>query len=183
MTYLRLLLAFIKIGFSSFSGVTMIPMIQEEVLRYGWMTNEEILDLVAIAEATPGPLGLNAATFAGMRAAGTFGALIAAFGVLMPSFTIALLVAVFFYRFRNSTFTEDILIGIRPGTVGITLGVLIGLAKTTYWNTDQGFRPVTLVISAICLFLLTRKKMSPQIVVVFAAAMGLILAAVRSKVG
>ena len=97
MTYLRLLLAFMKIGFSSFSGVTMIPMIQEEVLRYGWMTTEEILDLVAIAEATPGPLGLNAATFAGMRAAGTFGALIAAFGVLMPSFTIALLVAVFFY--------------------------------------------------------------------------------------
>ena len=70
-TYLQLFLSFLKIGFTSFSGLSMIPMIRQETVRYGWMTDEELVDLIAIAEATPGPLALNSATFAGMRDSGS----------------------------------------------------------------------------------------------------------------
>ena len=70
MVLLDLFTAFVKIGFTSFGGLSMIPLISSEMTINGWMTSTEVLDIVAIAEMTPGPLGINAATFAGMRVAG-----------------------------------------------------------------------------------------------------------------
>ena len=67
MLYLELFLSFVMIGFTSFGGMSMIPLISDEMLTHGWMTSQEVADIVAIAEMTPGPLGLNCATFAGMR--------------------------------------------------------------------------------------------------------------------
>ena len=89
MIYLKLLWSFIKVGFTSFGGLSMIPLIKSEMLSHGWMTESEVSDIVAIAEMTPGPLGLNCATFAGMRAGGIAGAIIANLGVLMPSLTVS----------------------------------------------------------------------------------------------
>ncbi|MBQ4470376.1 MAG: chromate transporter, partial [Synergistaceae bacterium] len=70
MLLLELFWSFVKIGFTSFGGLSMIPLISGEMISHGWMTASEVSDIVAIAEMTPGPLGLNCATFAGMRAAG-----------------------------------------------------------------------------------------------------------------
>lgn len=174
-----LLLSFVKIGFTSFNGTSMIPLIQEEVLKYGWLDAAEIVDLVAIAEATPGPLGLNMATFAGMRAAGIPGALVAGLGVLMPSFTIALLAAIFFSRFRQSHVIEHILLGIRPGTIGLTLGVFISLGQTTYLTAAGAADFTAIAISLICLFCLMKLKLTPQITLLISVLLGLAVAGVK----
>ena len=75
MILLQLFWSFCKIGFTSFGGVSMLPLINSEMLSHQWMTAAEIADIVAIAEMTPGPMGLNCATFAGIRVAGLTGAL------------------------------------------------------------------------------------------------------------
>ena len=84
MMFLELFLSFLKVGFTSFGGLSMVPLISSEMVSHGWMTAQEVTDLLAIAEMTPGPFGLNCATFAGMNAAGVPGAVIANLGVLAP---------------------------------------------------------------------------------------------------
>ena len=102
LTLLKLFWSFLKIGFTSFGGLSMIPLISHEVVSNGWMNLSEVSDIVAIAEMTPGPLGLNCATFAGIHAAGIPGAIVANLGVLSPTFTVAALAAVFFQKFQKS---------------------------------------------------------------------------------
>lgn len=114
MIYLQLFWSFLKIGFTSFGGLSMIPLISSEMLAHGWMTAEEVSDIVAIAEMTPGPLGLNCATFAGMRAAGLPGALSANLGVLMPTFTLCFAAAVFFTKFQNARLLQNVMVGVHP---------------------------------------------------------------------
>ena len=102
MIYLDLFLSFLMIGFTSFGGMSMIPLINDQMLSRGWMTSSEVADIVAIAEMTPGPLGINCATFAGARTAGIPGAVVASFGVLVPSLTLTLAAAIFLVRFKKS---------------------------------------------------------------------------------
>ena len=85
MILLELFWSFCKIGFTSFGGLSMVPLINSEMISHSWMTASEVSDIVAIAEMTPGPLGLNCATFAGIRVAGVAGAVCASLGVLSPT--------------------------------------------------------------------------------------------------
>lgn len=87
MVLLELFISFLKIGFTSFGGLSMI-VVTSEMTSHGWMTAAEVSDIVAIAEMTPGPLGLNCATFAGMRTAGFLGAIAANLGTLSPTLTV-----------------------------------------------------------------------------------------------
>ena len=93
---LDLFWSFVKIGFTSFGGLSMIPLISHEVVSHGWMNLSEVSDIVAIAEMTPGPLGLNCATFAGIHATGIPGAIRANLGVLSPTLTLPALAPLFF---------------------------------------------------------------------------------------
>ena len=92
MIYLQLFLTFLKIGAFTFGGgYAMIPLIRESVLGYGWLSEEQILNFIAIAESTPGPIAVNMAAFVGASQAGILGALVATLGVVLPSFIIILL--------------------------------------------------------------------------------------------
>ena len=93
MVLLDLFWSFCKIGFTSFGGLSMVPLINSEMMAHSWMTLAEVSDIVAIAEMTPGPLGLNCAIFAGTRVAGLLGAVCASLGVLSPSFLVGAVVA------------------------------------------------------------------------------------------
>ena len=84
-TILEMFWSFCQIGYTSFGGMSMIPLINDEMVNHGWMTSAEVADVVAIAEMTPGPNGLNIATFAGLRTAGILGALACNLGMLMPT--------------------------------------------------------------------------------------------------
>lgn len=174
MILLELYWSFLKIGFSSFGGLTMIPLISSEVLSHEWMTVSQVADIVAIAEMTPGPLGLNCATFAGMQAAGIPGAIAANLGTLTPALTLCALAAAFFHRFRESKIMGRILLGVRPACLGMVFGVLVSLLKSTYFPETAVNLP-GLIIGLVDLVLLLKYKVSIPKVLIFSAAMGLIL--------
>ena len=102
MIYIQLFLSFMKIGFTSFGGLSMVPLILEEMQAHGWMNSQDLSNLVAIAEMTPGPLGINCATFTGTQTAGLPGSIAAVLGVLTPAFTLTMVIAVFFEKFKES---------------------------------------------------------------------------------
>lgn len=139
MIYLKLFLSFMKIGFCSFGGMTMIPVINDEVLRYGWMTASEVMDIVAVAEMTPGSLGINCATFVGLRTAGVLGALAASVGVMMPSLTLSMAAAHFIFRLKGNPWLESAMRGVRPASMGMLISAAFILGAETYLKTGGGF--------------------------------------------
>lgn len=174
MVLLKLYWSFLLIGFSSFGGLSMIPQISSEVVSNGWMTVSQVTDIVAIAEMTPGPLGLNCATFAGMQAAGIPGAIAANLGALTPSFTLCALAAAFFFHFKESTFVRRMLVGVRPACFGMVLGVLVDLTLSNYFPGASVNLPA-IAIGAVDLVLLLKYKVGIPKIILFSAGMGLVL--------
>ena len=175
MILLELFWSFCKIGFTSFGGLSMIPQISNEVLSHGWMTAEQVTDIVAIAEMTPGPLGLNCATFAGTRVAGFLGAISASLGVLSPTFLICAVAAVAFEKFRDSSFMQKAMSGIRPICLGLILAVVCSLSMTNYAAPAGGVSLPALVIGTAALAALLKWKVSIPIVIAASALLGLVL--------
>lgn len=169
MVLLEIFLSFLKIGFTSFGGATMVPLVNAEMLSHGWMTAEEVGDIVAIAEMTPGPLGTNCATFAGMRVAGVLGAIIANLGVLMPTFTIAIAAGFFLYRFKNNRYLDAALSGIRPASVGMVVSIIISMGAQNY----VAWQPV--VIGLVAFVMLWKLKLGVPWVVIVSAALGIVM--------
>ena len=174
MALLELYWSFLLIGFSSFGGLSMIPQISNTVLSHNWMTPAQVTDILAIAEMTPGPLGLNCATFAGMQAAGIPGAIAANFGVLTPALTLCAVAAAFFTRFKESKVMRHILVGVRPACFGMVLGVAISLSMSNY-VTPTGLNLPALIIGITDAVLLVKYKLSIPKVLLFSACAGLIL--------
>ncbi|MDY6181875.1 MAG: chromate transporter [Candidatus Faecousia sp.] len=144
------------------------------MLSHGWMTAEQVTDIVAIAEMTPGPLGLNCATFAGMQAAGIPGAIAANLGALTPALTLCAVAAAFFNRFRESRIMQRILVGVRPACLGMVLAVLVNLAGSTYLK--QGMpHYAAMGIGLLDLVLVVKCKVSIPVVILLSAGLGLLL--------
>ena len=170
ITLLTLFWSFTKIGFTSFGGLSMIPLIISEMSSHGFMTAAEISDIVAIAEMTPGPLGLNCATFAGMRTAGILGAIASNLGVLMPTLTVTAIAAMFFERFKDSKPMKAVLFGVRPACVGLIVGVVISLSMENYAKGGMVYLPYVL-IGAVDIFLLCKVRLSiPRLITLNALA-------------
>lgn len=174
MVLLELFWSFLLIGFSSFGGLSMIPQISDQVLSHGWMTAEQVTDIVAIAEMTPGPLGLNCATFAGMQAAGIPGAVAANLGALTPALTLCAVAAAFFNRFRESRIMQRILVGVRPACLGMVLAVLVNLAGSTYLKQGTPHY-AAMGIGLLDLVLVVKCKVSIPVVILLSAGLGLLL--------
>ena len=132
MIYLRLFLSFLEIGAVSFGGgYAMIPLIRDVVIANGWMTEEAVLNFVAVAESTPGPIAVNMATFVGSSQAGLPGALLATLGVVLPSFVIILLIAACIRGLLRYAGVEAFLRGVRPCVIGLILAAGITMALKT----------------------------------------------------
>ena len=130
MICLRLFLAFLEIGAVSFGGgYAMIPLIRDTCLGNGWLTEEELINFIAVAESTPGPIAVNMATFVGSSQGGFPGALCATAGVVLPSFLIILLIASLITGLMKYAGVQAFLSGVRPAVVGLILatGVTMGL--------------------------------------------------------
>lgn len=173
-TLFQLFWSFCQIGFTSFGGMSMVPLINDQMVAHSWMTSSEVSDIVAIAEMTPGPIGLNCATFAGLRVAGALGAIISVFGVLMPTFTICALAAVFFHKFKDSRLLKDIMVGVRPTGLGIIFAVMISLGRTNYIMDGSVSLPA-IGVGLFAFFLLTKGRWSVPKVIVLSALLGLLL--------
>lgn len=173
MTIMQLFWSFCQIGFTSFGGLSMIPLISSEMVGHGWMTSTEVSDIVAIAEMTPGPLGLNCATFAGIRVAGIIGALAANLGILMPTFTVCAVAAVFFERFKGSNVLKNIMGFVRPVCIGLIWAVIINLCLTNYMD-GSSVQISAILIGILGVYLIIRRKWSVPKVICIGAVLGML---------
>ena len=129
MIYLKLFLTFLKIGVVSFGGgYAMISLMKDDCLAHGWLTEGELLNLIAVAESTPGPIAVNMATFVGSSQGGFLGALLATLGVVLPSFVIILLVATLLSHLLKYAGVKAVLGGIRPAVIGMILATAVTTA-------------------------------------------------------
>ena len=128
---LTLFAVFFRIGAFTFGGgYAMIPLIQRDVVeKHKWITDDDILEIVAIAESTPGPIAINSATFVGYRVAGFFGAFAATFGVVLPSFVLISLISLVLGEFQNITAVRYAFFGIRAGVLALLLKALVGMYR------------------------------------------------------
>ena len=174
MIYLEIFISFLKIGFTSFGGLSMVPLITSEMLGHGWMTQAEVTDIIAIAEMTPGPLGLNCASFAGMKTMGILGAVCANLGVLAPSLTVGAIGAMFLNKFKNSSLMKNMLQGIRPACAGMLVGVVSSLVLSNYFPNNS--IDITCCIMGVVNFILLLKyKVSIPKLIGLNAILGIII--------
>ena len=192
MIYLELFLTFLQIGAFSFGGgYGMISLIREETLSRGWLTEESLLDMIAVAESTPGPIAVNMATFVGSSMGGVLGAVVATLGVVLPSFLIILLIAMVLRGFMQYAGVKAFLGGVRPCVVGLILAT----AATMLMNHLAGFTNLTtlretrlsavdlrgvavlglLVLTALAVRKFTKKPISPILLIALSAVLGIIL--------
>lgn len=174
MVYLELFLSFMKIGFTSFGGMSMIPLILEEMQKHHWMNAEDMTNLVGIAEMTPGPLGLNCATFAGTQTAGVWGGIAAVAGVLTPAFTLTLAAAVFYTRFQNSKMMKRIMAYVKPICIAMIISVMWTLGGENYFNEGKP-DGIAILIGIGMLYLIEKRKWSVPKVIGGAVALGVLM--------
>lgn len=135
MIYLQLFFSFLMIGTVSFGGgYGMISLIRETVLSYGWLSEEEFLNFIAVSESTPGPLAVNMATFIGSSQGGILGSFFATLGVVMPSFFIILLIAALLKNFMKYAGVQAFLSGIRPCVMAMILSTAVTMGLGTLFS-------------------------------------------------
>lgn len=135
-TALSVFLAFLKIGAFTFGGgYAMIPLIRREAVeKHGWISDEELLEMVAIAESTPGPIAVNSATFVGQRSAGFLGAVLATFGVVLPSFAVISLITLALNEFSGIKAVQYAFFGVRAGVLALILKALWDMFRQSNRN-------------------------------------------------
>ncbi len=191
MIYLELFYTFFMIGLVTFGGgYAMLPMIQEQVgLRWGHIISEEaLINFVAVSESTPGPFAINMATYVGAAVGGAdsgvgwavFGSFCATMGVVLPSFMVILIVAKCYDRFRTSRIVKGCMTGLKPAVVGLIGGAILSVALTVFFPaglTLAVFSTPSFYLSAAVfavMLVLAFKKIHPIILICISAAVGII---------
>ena len=180
MIYIELLITFFKIGALTFGGgYAMLPFIQQEVIKHNWLTQEALIDFVAVSESTPGPFAVNIATYIGSEAGGFLGALCATSGVVLPSFIIILLVAKCYESFKENKIVKGCMQGLKPCVVGMIGAALLSVVLTVFFpvgvsleifNTSFFVSFFIFIVAVILAF----KKVHPIIIIAISAVLGII---------
>ena len=186
--YLQLFLEFFKTGlFAVGGGMATLPFLYDMAERTGWFTAAQLADMIAVSESTPGPIGVNMATYVGFTSAGVPGAVIASLGLVTPSIIVILLVAAFLKAFRNSKYVNAAFYGLRPASTAMVASAGITVALTTFVTgsvtalsdlvTAIDWKGVVL---AAVLLVLTRwvkatKKLHPILFIAASAVVGIVL--------
>ncbi len=180
MIYLELFLTFFKIGLFTFGGgYAMLPFIQEAVLQKGWMSEENIVNFIAVSESTPGPFAVNISTYVGAETGGIFGSVCATLGVVLPSFIVILIVSKMYEAFKTNKIVSGCMTGLRPAVVGLIAAAVLDVAFTVFLPENFDFSPAVLytLISSAVIFavalLLQRKKLHPIYLILISAALGI----------
>lgn len=188
MIFLRLFYEFFKAGlFAVGGGLATLPFLQDIADKTGWYTQSQLADMIAVSESTPGPIGVNMATYVGFTVGGVPGALIATLGLITPSIIIILIIAAFLRAFRDNKYVEAAFYGLRPASTALVASagmsvVLLSLFYTQKYNESgnllQLFNFKGLALAAVIL-ILTRfvkptKKLHPIIFILASAAVGVI---------
>lgn len=180
MLYLQLFYSFFKIGLFGFGGgYAMLSLIQGEVVtRHNWLSAQEFTDIVAISQMTPGPIGINSATYVGFTATGSiWGSVVATFAVTLPSFILMLAISRFFLKYQKHPVVESVFKGLRPAIVG-----LLAAAALLLMNKENFGSPTTdtyTFVVSVCLFFVAffgtrRLKINPILMILLCGLAGLI---------
>lgn len=186
MIELKLFLTFFKIGAVSFGGgFGMISLIREQMLINGWMTEEQLTNLIAVAESTPGPIAVNLATFVGSVKGGFSGAVCATIGVILPSFLIILLIAAVIQNLLKNNIVRSFIRGIHPCIVALILSTAAAMALKRFFHFTKVGDPLKPDLRSLLLFCLLyliaflyrkiqKKKLSSIRMILISAVLGLI---------
>ncbi len=176
MTYLLLFWEFFKTGLLSIGGgLATIPFLYDMAARYAWFTAEELTNMLAISESTPGPIGVNMATYVGLSVAGIPGGLIATFALILPAFLIMLLVASALTRLKDNRIVHAMMRVLRPASVGLIAAAALTVLRAAFCP-QGGIQWPALALGAVLLAIqLKWKKLHPVVLVALGACAGIAL--------
>ena len=177
MIYWTLFFEFLKIGlFAVGGGLATIPFLFDLTKRFDWFSTQELVSMIALSESTPGPLGVNMATFAGFQASGVFGGIFATIGLVFPALFVTILIARFLNRFKESFLVQSVFFGLRPAVLVMIFVFILNVCKVIL-DLTADIR--SLILSAFLffcyLFLILRYKFHPIFFVILGAFMGILL--------
>lgn len=178
MIYFELFYVFFTIGLFTFGGGhAMIPLLQQQVVAHGWVSEQTVVDFIAVSESTPGPFSINMATFVGNKMGGGLGTFMAVLGVVLPSFLVILIIAKFLSNFKNNPYVKGAMQMLHPVVLALIAYATVNVSITALSSTNSlGFDPYAALIIAI-LFALTKvvKKIHPILLIMLSAAMGILV--------
>ena len=184
MIYIILFAEFFKMGlFSIGGGLATLPFLYDLIEKYGWITSEDLLDILAISESTPGPIGINTATFVGYKVVGPLGGLIATLGIIAPAIIIMTIIVHYFMKFSENPLVRAGFDGVRPAVVGLIAAAGFEVFKLALLNIPGytishniidllDFKAILLF--GIMLFSILKYKKHPILYIVMAGVIGII---------
>ena len=184
MIWLRLFFEFCKVGlFSVGGGLATIPFLSDLGRRTAWFTQGQLADMIAVSESTPGPMGVNMATYVGFTTAGVAGSIAATLGLVFPSIVIILIISQFLQKFRQSKAVDAVFYGLRAASVGLITAALLQVARIALLfrelpdgGTQLFHVPAILLAAAVfvCVQFTPLKKWHPLVFIVLSAAVGIL---------
>lgn len=193
MIFLELYFRFFFVGlFAIGGGLATVPFLQSMGEATGWFNQSDIADMIAISESTPGPIGVNMATYVGYQsgeafgvAGGIFGGIIATLGLITPSIIVIVIVARMLQKFKDSKYVEYAFYGLRAASIALVASACLGVAKIAFWNAElmaesgSVFAAVdykSIILSVVIFFCVTKfKKLHPIALILFSAVVGILL--------
>ena len=187
MRYLRLFFEFFKTGlFAVGGGMATVPFLTDMAEKTSWFTQQQLVDMIAVSESTPGPIGVNMATYVGFTTAGILGSVIATLGLITPSVIVILIVAAFLKKFRENKYVDRVFYGVRPASTaliaaaGITI-LLMCLINVDAWKESYKITDlvsIKAVILAVIIWVMTNKigvtkKLHPLCFIALSAVVGI----------
>lgn len=178
---LRVFFEFFKIGlFAVGGGPATIPFLFELSDKTGWFTNQELTNMIAVSESTPGPIGLNMATYVGFRTLGFFGGVVSTLGLVFPSIVVIILIAKFLANFSSNKYVKRAFWGIRPAVTGLILAAVISMWRASLvLITETGYKPavgsiVVCFVTIILMQVLKKKHFHPAVWILGGALAGVL---------
>jgi len=182
MILLRLYCEFFKVGlFAVGGGLATVPFLRDIGASTGWFTDAQLTTMIAVSESTPGPMGVNMATYVGFETAGVPGAVLATLGLITPSIIVIVIIAGFLQKFRQSKTVDAVFYGLRPASTALIasagLSVALAVLVATSGLSEHAFTPIwpRIVLAAaifLCLRFTRLKKLHPIVFIGFAALIG-----------
>ena len=184
MMYLQLFLEFFKTGlFAVGGGMATLPFLYDMAERTGWFTAAQLADMIAVSESTPGPIGVNMATYVGFVSGGVLGSIVATVGLITPSVIVILIVAAFLKAFRDNKYVNAVFYGLRPASTAMVASAGITVVSVTFLKEEVlSFAALDwkAIVLAAVLLVLTRwvkatKKLHPIVFIAASAVVGIVL--------
>lgn len=175
MIFWRLFITFFKIGLFSFGGgYAMLPLIADEVLNHAWLSQSEFVQIIAVAEMTPGPIAINSATYVGYQTAGFWGSFWATLGVASPSVILILFISGLFFKYNHHPRVKRFFMGVRPVIAGLVLTAVWFIGHAVWLKGHPMETGLTFLIGLIVYLLAKKTKLHPIVLILGAGTLGIL---------